>query len=213
MSLKYWVNREFKGSDFNGFNYDHSLTPEELKKIDYPYCSACIELEDDVVIAVDSGELSPRDFIEQNQNTKFILDAFKHPRKINSFLGNVKMFYAKQILSENLRENQIGSFALDIFKNGDSLIGVPRVGYSSPMMVDFTFIQLEKLLDKIRITKNNLDKIYDFSESEIGSASFQVDFTNEEPSYIVKFETKGISYNDIVKITEQIYKDIPANRK
>jgi hypothetical protein len=213
MGIKHWINKEFNGSDFTGWNYDQSATLEELEELGYPYSTACIELDDDTVIAVDCGEESPRDFIEANQATKFILDAFKHPRRIDSFLGNVTMFYAKPLSSEKFIDNQYGRFALDIFKNESRLFGAPRIGNSSPMMVNIFFSKLEEKLAQIRISRNTGEKIYNYEEKEIGSASFQVDFMKDEPLFIISYETSGITYNEFVEITEHIYKSIPGNRK
>lgn len=213
MAIENWINKKFKGSEFTGWNYDESLTLGELIELGYPYSTACIELNDDTIIAVDCGDESPIDFIADNQDTLFILDAFKHPRRIDSFLGNVKMFYAKHLSSEKFIDNQYGRFALDIFKNGSSYYGAPRIGYNSPMMVDMFFSKLDEKLAEIRISRNTGEKRYDYEQKEVGSASFQVDFMKDEPFFIISYETSGITFDDFLKITEHIYKNIPNNRK
>ncbi|MBP7249343.1 MAG: hypothetical protein KBA38_09125 [Negativicutes bacterium] len=208
MEIEKWLNREFEGSEFTIWNYDESVSIEELEELGYPYATACIEIDDETFIAVDCGDLTPFEFIQNNQNTKFILDAFKHPRRINSFLGNVKMFYAKQLSSEEFSEYQYGRFAIDIFKNGDNYFGAPRIGYSSDFMIDLFFEKLREKWNKIRVSKNTLDKIYSFEAEEVGSASFQVDFFSEEPYYLISFETLGITYNRLGEIISAIHEDI-----
>lgn len=208
MALNSWLNKEFEGSEFTIWNYDESATIKELNELGYPYATACIKLDDETFIAIDCGDLSPIEFIETNQNTKFILDAFKHPRRIKSYLGNVKMFYAKPLSSEKFLENQYGRFAIDIFKNGDNYIGAPRIGYSTNIMVDIFFEKLKEKWKTIRVSKNTLEKVYSFEEEEIGSASFQVDFMSEEPFYLVSFETSGITYNELGDLISIIYDKI-----
>lgn len=208
MELYDWLNKEFEGSEFTIWNYDESATIKELNESGYPYATACIEIDNETFIAVDCGNLSPSEFIENNQNTKFILDAFKHPRRIKSFLGNVKMFYAKPISSQDFHENQYGRFAIDVFKNGNSYVGAPRIGYSSNFMIDIFFDKLEEKWNEIRISKNTLEKVYSFEEEEIGSASFQVDFMREEPYYQISFETLGITYNKLGEIFSDICKKV-----
>lgn len=208
MALKNWLNKEFEGNEFTIWNYDESASIKELNELGYPYSTACIEIDDETFIAVDCGDLSPIEFIEKNQNTKFILDAFKHPRRIKSFLGNVKMFYAKPLSLENFIENQYGRFAIDIFKNGDSYVGAPRIGYSSNIMVDMFFGKLKEKWKEIRVSKNTLEKVYSFEEEEIGSASFQVDFMSEEPFHLINFETSGITFNKLGELISIIYDKI-----
>jgi hypothetical protein len=208
MEIEKWLNREFEGSEFTLWNYDESVSLQELKELGYPYATACVEIDDETYIAVDCEDLTPFEFIQKNQNTKFILDAFKHPRRINSFLGNVKMFYAKRLSTEEFSGFQYGRFAIDIFKNGDYYFGAPRIGYSNGFMVDLFFEKLREKLNKIRVSKNTLDKIYSFDEEEIGSATFQVDFFSEEPYYLISFETLGITYNRLGEIISVIHEDI-----
>lgn len=213
MELYNWLNREIKGSEFTIWNYDESSTIEKLESLGYPYATACIELDDETFIAIDCGELSPNEFVEINYYNKFILDAFKHPRRIKSYLGDVKMFYAKPLSSENFCGNQTGRFAIDIFKDGKNYIGAPRIGYSSNLMVDIFFSKLRERLKEIRISKNTLKKIYSFEEEEVGSASFQVDFISEEPYYIVSFETAGITYNKLGELFGDVYEKVYNDQK
>lgn len=208
MLLDHTLQKIYIGSEFSIWNYDESMTIKELTKLGYPYATSCIELDKETFIAVDCGDLAPIEFIEKNQDTKFILDAFKHPRRIKSFLGDVKMFYAKPLSSENFNENQYGRFAIDIFKDGNKLIGNPRPGFSSSMMIDIFVSKLDQQIKKIEKQQHSQNISISLQEKELGSASFQVDFLRSETHYEVKFATDGITFKDLVYIFQNICKKI-----
>lgn len=203
MSLNNWINKEFDGRAFTIWNFDESLPIKELEELGYPYTTACIEIDSDTFIAVDCGILTPREFIERNKYTKFFLDALKHPRRVkDSFLGNVKMFYARPVEIDEFSFKE-KRFAIDIFINGDKINAGARIGYSSISSIDIYFKELKAKLNEIKNSKNKNEEIYSFETKEVGSACFQVDFIDDEPC-MTKFETMGISFNQL----EEIFSDL-----
>lgn len=94
-----WKEKIIKGSQFNSGIYDESQSIFELEKLGLPFAMACFNIGDNEVIAIgmDKGSQSPRDFIRDNQDSEFILDASKPSRRINTMFGAKTVHYAKRI--------------------------------------------------------------------------------------------------------------------
>jgi len=99
MTIKDFENKTFKGSNFNKWTYDYTQTLEELKKSGYPYSMACFAINDSEIIAFGSerDDQSPRDIIDENQNSNFIVDFSKSPKKMDTMLGHRTVYYAKKV--------------------------------------------------------------------------------------------------------------------
>jgi hypothetical protein len=70
-------SKTFKGSMFVSFMY---FEEEEIEE-GYPFSCACFELNENTIIAFDTSETSPSDFIQNNQNEIFAIDGFKFSLK------------------------------------------------------------------------------------------------------------------------------------
>ncbi len=92
MSINDFKNRAIKGSQFTSFNYDQ----EALGSKEYPYSMICLNVDDDTLLAVGCGELSPREFMNNNQNTNFILDTSITPKNMFTMHGQKTVYYAKK---------------------------------------------------------------------------------------------------------------------
>ena len=99
MTIQDFENKIFKGSNFNRWTYDNTQSLEELKKADYPYSMACFEINNSELIAFGSERetQSPRDIIDENQNSNFIIDFVKTPKKMDTMLGLRTVYYAKKL--------------------------------------------------------------------------------------------------------------------
>jgi|TARA_R110000796_G_scaffold237019_2_gene356835 hypothetical protein len=93
MSIENWKNKKIKGSEFTTFNYDQDALYDEI----YPYAMICFILDQNTMIAVSSGEESPRQFMENSKNKYFLLDTSIPPKKnILTMNGQKTIYYAKE---------------------------------------------------------------------------------------------------------------------
>jgi hypothetical protein len=99
MTIKDFENRIFKGSSFNKWTYDGTQPLEELKKNGYPYSMACFAINTTEIIAFGSerDSQSPRDIIDENQNSNFMVDFNKKPKQMDTMLGHMTVYYAKKV--------------------------------------------------------------------------------------------------------------------
>jgi hypothetical protein len=99
MNIKDFENKTFKGSSFNKFTYDHTQSLDELKEAGYPYSMACFEINESEMIAfgAERDSQSPRDIIDENQNSNFMIDINKKPKKMDTMLGHKTVYYAKKV--------------------------------------------------------------------------------------------------------------------
>lgn len=97
MSIEKWKKIEFSGKEFNSGLYDESYDIFKLREMGLPYSMACFEIDTNelIVIGMDRDNQSPRDFIAENQNNRFVLDASKPPRIIQTMFGFKRVHYAK----------------------------------------------------------------------------------------------------------------------
>jgi hypothetical protein len=108
MKITELVNRIFTGQNLHDWFNDETFPLSELKKLGHPYSLACVELNENSLIAVDTKSVRQREFIENNQNTNFVLDASIIPRKIEtSTYGLKNVFFAKEFI-----ENEYRSYGL-----------------------------------------------------------------------------------------------------
>lgn len=90
-SIDSFKGKIFKGSSFNSWFYADSL--EEAESNGYSFSNACFYVDDQTMIAASTGQNeSPRAFIDNNQNTNFIIDTSKSPIRKNG----VKIYFAKK---------------------------------------------------------------------------------------------------------------------
>lgn len=135
MELSSFINRRIYGNQFDSVNYDESMPLSELQEKGFPYSMACININKSSIIAVDCGEKLPGDFIRENQYKQFVLDASKHPRNIDSMLGNKNVFYLKEFVGEfQKNEYQWNQFTIIGFKEDGNISGAP---------IDGSFTQLQ----------------------------------------------------------------------
>ena len=209
MNIGNYLNKTFFGNDFNSWNYDESYSIEELERLGFPYSMACIEINENSTIAVDTGDSSPQDYIRDNQDTIYTLDPTKSPRFVTkSYLGSKNIFYAKIDNDVPIKnETRWTQYTINLFKEDGKLFGAPVDGNFAPLTVDSAY---EKVQNKLREIRYNNEKL---SEDSVGSAFFQMDFVNEEPFVKTSFQSHGFSYNELVKMIQLIYKNIPSNRK
>ena len=99
MTIKDFENKTFTGSNFNKWTYDDTQSLEELKKAGYPYSMACFAINETELIALGSerDSQSPRDIIDENQNSNFIVDFSKKPKTMATMLGHRTVYYAKKV--------------------------------------------------------------------------------------------------------------------
>src|SRR5690606_24713209 len=127
----------------DAWNYDNSMPLAELKKNGFPYSMACMEINENSIMAMDVGEEAPIDYIRNNQNKKFILDPTKHPRNIESMMGNKNVYYLKEYTGVFEKNELIwGQFTINAFKENGTFSGGVENGKYSPMMVDIAFTQI-----------------------------------------------------------------------
>ena len=99
MEIKDFENKTFKGSNFNNGTYDFSQSLEELNKTGYPFSMACFEINESELIAFGSerDSQSPRDIIDENQNSNFRVDFSIKAKKMDTMLGQRTVYYAKKV--------------------------------------------------------------------------------------------------------------------
>jgi len=97
MSIAKWKNIVFSGKEFNSGLYDDSYDIFKLIEMGLPCSMACFEIDTNelIVIGMDRDNQSPRDFIAENQNNKFVLDDSKPSRTIQTMFGFKRVHYAK----------------------------------------------------------------------------------------------------------------------
>lgn len=97
--IENWVNKTFMGSQFNSFIYDVSENFDELKRKGLPFAMASFDINDDTSIAIgmEREDQTPRDFINENQNNKFIIDMSISPRSILKNKEKRIVYSAKKI--------------------------------------------------------------------------------------------------------------------
>ena len=215
MKISRLLNQVIYGHQIDSWNYDESMPLEELQKNGFPYSMACIEINENSIVAVDVGEEAPIDYIRENQYKEFILDPSKHPRNIDSMLGNKNVFYLKEYTGEfEKNDYQWTQFTINGFKENGTFSGAPVNGSFSPMTVDMAFTQIQKKLNNVR----DGIEVYDLEEKDIGSFLLQVDFLNNDESipdkyYKTTLKTAGFSYKEIIELVQHIYDNIPPERK
>ena len=128
MAIKTYINRIFNGQDFTCWYYVKATRLDKNKEVGSVISLACIEISDDSIIAIDTSDLSPRDYIFENQYTDYILDASVLPRKINTAGGLKNVFYAKNIESDKVYDylrssNLSNKLILNVFKENDTNFG------------------------------------------------------------------------------------------
>lgn len=98
MIVDEWKNLVFKGNLFSTWTYDHSCSLEELESSGYPFSMACFPIHDYVIIAIgmDRSNQTPKNFIEENQDTEFKLDLQKERKVLDTMLGKKIVYYAKK---------------------------------------------------------------------------------------------------------------------
>jgi hypothetical protein len=83
--------KTFKGALFNSWFYAES--GEQADREGYSYANACFKLDDNTVIAYGTAfDESPRDFIDNNQFSDFVVDTTKEPFRIKG----KTVYYAKR---------------------------------------------------------------------------------------------------------------------
>lgn len=202
MKVGEFINKIIYGKHFNSWNYDESLPFEELEESGYPYSMVCIEFNENSILAVSTGNDSPSDFIEKNQSTQFVIDAKKHPRKIEeSMLGVKNVFYAKKLKNKKIKtENRWSQFTINVFKEDGKIFAAAGNGSFSPMIIHEAFTQI---VNKLKSIKKDTETKENFLEAEIGSTFIKVDFLNEEPYYKTSIKSRGLTYNEIKFVVNQ----------
>lgn len=114
MSIQNWKDRVFQGSKFDNAFYADDVF--ECKKNGEAYANAFFAVDEDTIISIGCDPISPREFMDRNQDKSFILDTSKQPKK---FRGKI-LYYAKPV--EALGDIINGSLKLPfMFVLGDHL--------------------------------------------------------------------------------------------
>lgn len=222
-NISNFIGKKFKVTDFEIWNYDESLSIEE-QKIGIPYSMICIEVNQNTIIAMSTGEDSPRDFIDNNPEEYFELDPYIQPRYTeNSFLGKKNIFYMKKISTSN-NENFINQFLVYGFKENGRVTGTIKSKTTESFIFETSFNLIKQKLNSLKNKKIiTLDKdetikfhndsftidYYNFKEKEIGSFIFDVKFLPEKNQYNILYEillsTYGFTFFELNKIVEILY--------
>lgn len=149
MTIKPYINRNFNGHDFTFWYYFKATRLDKNKEVGSLISLACIEISDDSIIAIDTGDLSPKDYILENQYTDYILDASVLPRKINTAGGLKNVFYAKNIESDKIYDylgssNLSNKLILNVFKENDKIYGGVASGVYTKIRLDTCFVKINK---------------------------------------------------------------------
>jgi hypothetical protein len=213
MKISQYLKKTIQGNQLESWNYDESMTTEELEKNGFPYAMCCSEINDNSIIAIGTGEETPFDYLNKNRTTHYVLDPTKTPRNIDCFLGNKNVFYLKKHEGEFIKnEYQWAKWMIYGFKENDITAGTILNGSYSPAMVDTA---INKIQDKIYDINSN-KSLYDFETKEIGSFFFQVDFLNADISKPYKaenyhkttFKSNGFSFEEMIELIKNILKNM-----
>ena len=229
MAIKTYINRIFNGQDFTCWYYVKATRLDKNKEVGSLISLASIEISDDSIIAIDTGDLSPRDYIFENQYTDFILDASVFPQKINTVGGLKNVFYAKNIecdkIYDYLRSSNLSNkLILNVFKENDKIYGGVVPGVYTKIGLDTCFVKIKKNLKNSIIpyledtnVEIEYDEEYDDSGTmvyeencdgsikDIGSIYIQLDILETAPYYYCKFKVTGFTENEITSALKDIY--------
>lgn len=218
-----YIGKKIKGNDFEIWNYDDSLTIEE-KKQGIPYSMICIEVNENTIIAMSTGEDSPRDFVNKNLDEYFELNPFMQPRFTNnSFLGEKNIFYMKKS-NNQLDKKIVNQFSVYGFKENGKVTGTIKSKTIDSFIFETSFNLINQKLNSLkhkRLISLDLDETirfqndsfvkdyYNFKEKEIGSFIFNVNFLAEKNDFNIQYEnslsTFGFTFFELNKIIENVY--------
>lgn len=91
MSIQAWKNKIIKGNKFNKANYDQDSLYDKL----YPYAMVCLDIDENLLIAIGTDPLSPKDFMDANCDKNFVIDFSIPPKSMLTLLGQKTVYYAK----------------------------------------------------------------------------------------------------------------------
>lgn len=116
MIIQNWKDKKIHVSQFNSFNYDQ----DSLNTDQYPYAMICFLADDETMIAVGTDPLSPKDFMDKNRNSTFMIDFSVPPRTAFTMHGQKTVYYAKKIDTSAQKQND--NLELDfVFHSSDHL--------------------------------------------------------------------------------------------
>lgn len=203
MRIADYVNRIFKGYDFDCWVNDETYPLNQLKEIGHPFSLACIEIDENTLIAVDTENIRQREFIENNLHTNFILDASIYPRKVKTMLyGQKNIYFAKKHTPIDYKNIGIRNrFTINVFKTNNSTFGSPLSGSFAGIEIHDAFSEIIKEFNQL---VKDQPKLID---EEIGSLFIQVDYLNEEPYFKTTIKSSRFSIDEIKTIILAIRKD------
>lgn len=224
MNITHFINKSIYGHQFDTFNYDFSMNIEELKINKLPYSMACFKMNDNSILAMDTGENAPIDFIKENQEDEFELDPSISPRKIDTPLGKKNVFYLKRKIFFQENHKYKAQFQVFGFKEDGNFSGSIKANIYSTSMLIKSFEEINKKLailetKKIVASKEGPIKVlvgdfyfdhYDFRENDIGSFIFTINFMdigNEiDEKHQVILNTFGFNFYEIDLLINKINK-------
>lgn len=232
MKISDLVGEIIYGHNLSRWNYDVSMSLEDLAKFNLPYAMACVEINENSMIAVDVGQMPPVEFIELNQNTEFMLDPNLPPRNLDTMMGNKNVYYLKRNPGPFEEDDKLwGQFTIVGFKERGNVTTARLPGSYSPVMVDAAFEEIKKMLHTVQNDFPNkqpeqqnipyLKKMFSFKTKEsvssnIGAFQIQVSFLNHDDRYPNKYHettlsSSGFTYAEVVKLIKEINQS-EANR-
>ena len=202
MKITELVNKIFTGENLDDWFNDETFPLSELKKTGHPYSLACVQLNENSLIAVDTQNIRQREFIENNQNTDFVLDASVFPRKIQtSTFGLKNVFFAKKFVQDEYRLSGLrNQFIINAFKENDLIAGAPMNGRFAGIEKDDAFSDIRKKINQLK-EETDLSK---YKSSEIGSLFIKVDFLEKDPYFKTELISSGFSFSEIEMIINSI---------
>lgn len=184
MPLQNWKDKIIKASQFSGFNYDQDSLNDEK----YPYAMICFSLDDYTTIAVGTDPLSPRDFIEKNMNSSYMLDLTIPPRNMLTMQGQKTVYYAKKVEPVNEVQNGRVVNLEFIFESSDHIRYENGKHVSGPHGGARRAVKVEKNIDGgqgYTVTLYNLDGNHPIWQNNVQMAPKQMKIIEQTADEIV----------------------------
>ncbi len=140
-----YVDKTLFGYELDSWNYDDSMSLDELNKYGFPYSMICLEINENTIIAIGTENESPNDFYHKNLNEKFELNPAMQPRLVNeSFLGKKNIFYLKRKVEKVMNLNIKNFFEIYGFKEKGNITGTINSDLQTENIFEFSFDLLQK---------------------------------------------------------------------
>ena len=183
---------------FYGKIFNHWMYGEDPRNV-YKRTVACRVINNYSMIAIDVKEVSPREFINSNEDNLFVLDANTFPKEVQFENKKMIVYYAKPFIEfDNDDSNSWNQFTIDVFKER---------GIATTVLHPMKHNQylLNKAWDQVEIKLKEMKKLNSFHTKDYGVFTLRVNYYTDKPYVKSNFYSEGFSYEEIRESIQSLY--------